>query len=356
MRFQEYWKRFENGFLRPQVIFFTRQMADFMAAGVPVLTALDLLEAQTRHQRMRTIIADLKSAIADGQSCSQSFRCHPDCFSSFYVCMVQAGEMTGSLNESFGHLADYLEHEEEVRAQIGTALLYPGLTLAVGVLTVCVLLVTVVPRLAEIFYDFQQTLPWPTLVLMAISKILTNFWWAILALIGLTVFLIKQWLTKDGNRFWWDQMIFKIPLLGIFLRDVILAKYIRTLAILAEHGVGIVTGLQVVSPLSPNRLIQKEFTSMTEQAANGRSLAQLIYQSGLFPDGAGQMLIPSYESGQLYVGLQRMAMFLEKKTQRFMKNFLALLEPLLILVVGGIVAMIAMALLLPLWQINMIMH
>ena len=223
MRFQEYLKIFKNGLLRQEVILFTWQMADFIAAGVPVLTAVELLQAQTRHNDMRAVIMELKLAVADGQSFSQSLRRHPGCFSMFYVCLVQAGEMTGSLNESFAHLADYLEHEEDVRAQIGTALLYPGLTLGMGVLTVSVLLVTVVPRLAEIFYDFQQSLPWPTLVLMAVSKVLTHFWWAIVAVMGLIIFFLKQWLEKNENRLWWDQKILRIPLLGTFFRDVILA-------------------------------------------------------------------------------------------------------------------------------------
>ena len=335
---------------------FTRQLSDLINANVPLVRALEIASRQTKNQTLKRIIPEMIGFVQDGGALSSAAAQHPKVFSQLFVHMVRSGEISGQLNIILSRLADFIEKEQDVRSKITSSLIYPSLMLLVGAGTIFILLSFVIPRLTVMFDDLTESLPLATLLLINLSSFFARFWWLLLGLVFLGSVVFKNYLNTLEGRLWFDGLKLRIPLLGNFIRDAEIGRFSRTLATLLDSGVVIVTALDSAWSILDNTLLRQEVRLIAQQVAGGTSLSSALQKSQYFPEAAVNMLSVGEESGHLEVSLYKLAESYEKQTDRAMRTFTTLLEPLLIMAIGLIVGFIVIALLLPIFKMNLIIQ
>ena len=341
---------------RTQVVFFIRQISDLISAGVNVLRALTLTARQTRHPYFKEIITGMSEQVRDGGTLSESMARYPDVFPKVYVNLLKAGEASGKLGEVLSRLAELAQRDLDTRSQIVAALIYPCLILIVGTITILALLTWVVPKLTGIFEDFDQALPTPTLVLIGMSDFILKFWLLLIALVVMAVAGLYRIKTTAWGRLWFDRIKLSLPVLGGLIHSVEIGRFARTMATLLGNGVSMITALEVTSQVMGHELIRQEVMNVVKAVSQGSSLNGALKKSNLFPESVVTMVAVGEESGQIHQGLARMAEFFENQAQRTMKTITALIEPVLILVLGMAVGFVVLAMLMPLVRMNSIIQ
>ncbi len=335
---------------------FTRQLSNLLGSGVTLLRALDVLADQTENRYLARIVRDIHDQVKDGKTLSQSLAGHPKIFSSVYVNMVGSGEVGGSLEDVLNRLADFAEKEDEVRTKIRTAMAYPILMAVVGVGTIIVLLAFVIPKLVTMFEDMGQILPLPTRILVSFSGWLTSYGWLALVLIFLIFFLARRRQRSPGGMLAIDRLKLKLPLLGELIRKGEIARFGRTLGTLLSNGVPILQSIDVVSQTMTNEVLRQEVKKLHTNVAQGLSLTKSIKESSQFPALVVNLVAVGEEGGLLENSLLRIAETYEREVDRAVKVTTSLLEPAMILVMGGVVGFIVISMLLPIFQINVMIH
>lgn len=331
---------------------FTRQVSNLLDAGLTILSALLHVSRQTWKPAFHWIIERLIEDLREGRTYSDALAQHPAVFSSLYVSLIKSAEIGGFLEEAMARLADYLENEEELRAKVRSAMIYPLLIAIVGTITVYILLSFVIPKLVLVFEDFGQILPLPTLILITISSFLSHYWWLV-ALAGVVLFFIVNRIkaTAEGKTLF-DALGLNMPVLGkVFLKRQ-MAQFARVLATLLGNGVTILPSLQIVRDIIGNSLLQKEIEKIRVEVRDGSTLSKAMAKAKYFPTSIVNIISVGEESGGLEKVLKKVSDSYERDVDRSLKAFTALLEPLMILVMGSIVAFIVIAMLLPIFQIN----
>ncbi len=329
---------------------FTRQLADLLGAGVVLARSLEILSRQTASPILRTVIDDLKERVQEGASFSASLARHPQIFDSLYIHLVEAGEISGSLETVLNRLADFGERQEELSSRVRSALAYPMLILAFGAITLCVLLTFVVPRLSSLFEDFQIALPFPTRVLMGISYLLIHFWWLVASGgVGIFLFWRRARASEQGRR-WADHLFLRFPLVGELSRRAEIARFGRTLGTLVGNGIPVLQALEVVSKSVTNVVLQKELDGVWRKVREGRPLAEALGQSGQFPLFVTNMIAVGEEAGSLEKALFKVADAYDREVDRTTRLFTTLLGPSLILIMAFIVGFIVVSMLLPIFE------
>jgi len=339
---------------RRDITFLTRQLADLLESGIPLMRALDILWEQTESRRLQEVLANLASQVREGKSFSEALTLYPKIFSSLYVNMVKSGEVGGMLSEVLARLADFGERTEELRAKLRAALAYPILILFVGMATVAVLLIFVVPKLVSLFQDVGQILPLPTRILVEVSQGLVHYWWVILSMVVSSVFLLKRGRLSQGVRLTIDGLKLRLPVWGSLIKKVEIASFARSLATLLGHGVPILQAMQVVTQATENELLRGEFKRIGEQLKGGTTLSQEIRRGSMFPALVTNMVAIGEEAGTLDRSLLKIADTYEREADRAMKLMTSLVEPVMILVMGSIVGFIVISMLMPIFQIDLL--
>ncbi len=339
---------------RRDITFLTRQLADLLESGIPLMRALDILWEQTESRRLQEVLANLASQVREGKSFSEALTLYPKIFSSLYVNMVKSGEVGGMLSEVLARLADFGERTEELRAKLRAALAYPILILFVGMATVAVLLIFVVPKLVSLFQDVGQILPLPTRILVEVSQGLVHYWWVILSMVVSSVFLLKRGRLSQGVRLTIDGLKLRLPVWGSLIKKVEIASFARSLATLLGHGVPILQAMQVVTQATENELLRGEFKRIGEQLKGGTTLSQEIRRGRMFPALVTNMVAIGEEAGTLDRSLLKIADTYEREADRAMKLMTSLVEPVMILVMGSIVGFIVISMLMPIFQIDLL--
>jgi general secretion pathway protein F len=347
---------FSKRISRHQVVAFTRQLYDLVDAGIPVLRALRLLASQDSNLKVKGILEDAANFVQDGGALSDALSQYPETFSALYVNLVRSGESSGHLNTVLGRLADFLEKDEQISAKAISSLIYPDLIMTVGAATVFVLLSFVIPRLAEMFEELSQGLPWPTVFLMAVSNFFARFWWLILLVIGAGVFYFKHLYSMPQERIKIDKWQLQIPLIGEFIMKLEIVRFAQTLATLLEGGVSIVEALKGVSAVVVNQALRKEIEKVASDVSKGSSLAESLKETSFFPENVINMIIVGEESGHLEQALSKVGLSYERQTDEVMKRITSLLEPALIVFVGLVIGFIVVAMLLPIFRMNLIIQ
>lgn len=341
---------------RGQVVLFIREMSDLTGAGVNVLRALSLSARQSRHPYCKEIITRMGEVVRDGGSLSDAMFLYPRVFPKVYGCLIKAGETSGKLGEVLSRLADLSQRDLEARNRIITSLIYPGLILFVGGITVFALLTWVVPKMTVIFDDLDQALPLATVVLLGISDFLARFWFVVfaaMAVFGIALYRFKK--TARG-RLWFDGSMLRLPVVGGLTRNVEMGRFARTMSTLLGNGVPIVNALEVTSQVVGNELIRRDVSSIIQMVSHGSSLNGALKKFPIFSESVVTMVAVGEESGQIHQGLARMAESFEDQTQRSMKVITTLVEPVMILVLGLIVGFVVLAMMMPLLQMNLIIQ
>lgn len=332
---------------------FTRQLADLLASGLTILKALDVLSRQAGNLKVKATVEDIHSFIRDGGTFSDGLARHPAVFSGIYVSMVRAGETGGMLEEVLNRLADYAEAEDQLRSKVHSALAYPALMTAVGLITIVVLLTFVIPRLVTIFEDMGQALPLPTVILIKISSFIRYYGWIVLLAVAMAAFLFNRRAKTKEGKLYIDNFKMKLFGVGELIKKTDIARFTRTLGTLLTNGVPMMQSLKAAASTVENEVLRRDITAVTKDVIEGLSFSKAIAKASAFPSFVTNMVAVGDESGHLEKALLKVAESCERDVDRAVRIFTALLEPFIILVMGGIVGFIVISMLLPIFQINL---
>jgi general secretion pathway protein F len=335
-----------------QITLLTRELASLLEAGLTLDRALQILLELTDDPAMSHLLGTLQEKIRGGKTFSVALEEHRTLFSKLYVNMVRAGEAGGALQAVMASLADYLERSEELRESVKSALIYPTILVTVAGLSVAMLLVFVVPQFAQMFADMGQTLPLATRIVIGAGDLVRGYWW-LLGLLGFAAYLgIRSRLARPEVRYVWDRRLLGMPLLGELVAKVETARFSRTLSTLVTNGVSLLGALNLVKDVISNRIIAESIELAADKLRHGSGLAEPLMEQGVFPKLALQMMKVGEESGQLEVMLSKVADMYDKEVRATVQRMLALLEPLLIVGLGVVVAGIIMSILVAIMSVN----
>ena len=340
--------------LSPRVLAYTtRQLADLLGGGLPLLSALTLLTKQVEQPALRRVVDSLANAVRDGRALSDAMAAHPTVFPPLYRSMVQAGEVTGSLEQSLSRLADLGEHEAELRSRVVSASAYPVFVLFIALCMTIFLMAYVIPKLSLVFLDTDQVLPLPTRLLLAVSGVFTRWWWLLVLLAASGVLTIRQWYASDKGRAAFDRMVVSIPAVGSLVRRLETSRFTRNLGTMVGQGVPILQALEVVAANIGNAALRQAVARVREAVLEGSSLAAALAGTREFPVFVSNMVAVGEESGTVDAALLKVAVSYEREIDRTIRMLTTILEPVLLVIVGGIVMFIVLAMLLPVFQIGL---
>ncbi|MBL7158742.1 MAG: type II secretion system F family protein [Candidatus Omnitrophica bacterium] len=344
----------KSGKVRPRDLdIFTRQLSSLTRSGITMVGALDILSGQTENAYFKWVIFELEKGVKDGKPLSGAMAGFRNIFSPLYINTVKTGEEGGVLDEALDRLAEHMDRTEEIKSKISSALAYPILLITLGIGTVFVLLTFFMPRLISLFGELGQQLPLPTRILLAVSSFLHANWvWILLAMAVLTILLKRKGISKEEKTVL-DWISLKIPVLGAFIRKENMAKFARSFALLLKCGVSVFKAVEIIIPTLTSRTYRDAFNKVSNSVIQGSSLANGMREAGAFNQFEISMLSVGEQGGRLEESLIEMAKSYERDLDKTLKIATSLIEPVIIIIMGGIVGMIVFAMLLPIFQINL---
>ena len=338
-------------------IVFTRQLASLLEAGFPVIEALRGVEEQIRSgDPLREIITEIRNAVSEGQALSDAFQRFPRIFSPIYTSLVRAGERSGALEVVLERLATVMEEEARIRGRIGSALIYPVVMAVVGMLILIFLMTVVVPRVVVVFQESQQVLPWVTRSLLAVSGFLKAWGWLLSLSLFVGFFSLSWWSKTTAGRPKMERFLLALPGLGNFLLRVVTLRVSQLLGLLLSSGVPIITSLQVTADATGFVSIRSDLLRVAQGVERGQSLADALHQTKRFPGLALRMIQAGEQSGNLEIMLDRVARLYREEIERLSERIMHLVEPVIILLMGSVVAYVVVAVLLPIFEMNQLIR
>ncbi len=332
-------------------IFFCRQMYTLLRAGVPIMQALRGLRDTTRNAALARVIGSIGESLDAGLDLSSAFRRHEDKFSSLFISMVQIGETTGSLAESFLQLAQYLEREKDTRDRVKQALRYPVFVLVAIVAALVVINLFVIPAFAKVYAGFKAELPWATQILIGTSNFMVRNWPWLLAGVIAAVFGVRAYLNTTEGRYRWHRLKLRLPLVGRVITNATLSRFARSLAVTLRAGVSLVPGMTVVARAVDNDYVGERIVQMRDGIERGETITRTALTTGLFPPLVIQMLSVGENTGLIDDLLVEVADYYDREVDYDLKNLSSAIEPILITVIGVIVLILALGVFLPLWDL-----
>lgn len=333
------------------LMMFARQMYALTKAGIPIVRALRGLADTTRHPGLVTALRDVIESLNAGRDLAGSLARHPDIFPPLFINVVRVGENSGKLDEAFQRLHQYLAFDKFTRDQISSALRYPIIVLVAVSVAIAVVMGMVVPKFAKIFAAVGGQLPTPTKVIIAVSNFMVNYWWLLILILVAAAFGVRTWLNTEAGRFTWDRVKLKLPVLGGVVLRATLARFARAYTMTSRAGVPLLESLTLISRAVQNEYVGEQIRSMREFIERGEMLSRAAAATGLFTPLVLQMLAVGEETGRIDEMMDEMADFYDRDVKQDVENLGALMEPLLIIVVGGVVLVLALGVFLPMWDL-----
>jgi general secretion pathway protein F len=334
-----------------QLTLFTRQLATLITVS-PLEEALRTLSRQAEREEVRRVLASVHEGVVEGRRLADAMGREPKSFPPLYRAMVAAGEGSGTLPPILERLSALLERQAQVRGKVLSTLAYPIILAIVAAFVIFALMIFVVPKVVEQFEDVGQQLPLLTRIVIGLSNFLSNWWWAILILIALSVFAGGRALREEGLRMKFDGMLLRLPLIGRLIRDLHAARMARTLSTMVASRLPLLEGLKLTTGTVHNRVLRAASADIAETIRTGGSLSGALRKTGVFPPLLVLLAASGEASGRLDMMLERAADYLEREFDSFTSTALALLEPAIIIVMGVIVALIVLSILLPILQLD----
>jgi len=339
-----------------EVAMMTRQLATLIGAGFPLVSALDALIPQTKSHGFKKTLAQIKDSIVEGNSFARALSNYPGQFSPLYVNMVRAGETSGTLEIVLERLADITEKQQALKNRIQTALAYPILMMIIGTAVLFILLIYIVPSITSIFTEMNQVLPTPTRVLIFLSAFFKSYWWGILIIIAAVAMFFNRAKRTEKGRYWIDKTMLILPGIGILVKKLAVARFARTLGSLLENGVSMLIALDIVKNIAGNKLISDSIETAAIEVGKGQGLGAALSGSGIFPHLSIQMIQVGEQSGQLETMLTKISDVFENEVETTILRLTSYLEPVMILVMGSVVAFIVLSICLPIFEMNQLIH
>jgi len=335
-----------------EVAGFTRQLATLLKAGIPLAESLGAIVDQIDNPKLKSIVVEVRLKVNEGSALADALGKHDKVFPGVYVSMVRGGETAGNLDQVLVRLADFLEAQVKLRSKVVGAMIYPILMACVSAAVMAILMVAVVPKITAIYADTEKVLPWNTQMLIWVSTIIGEYWFLIALSIPLAALGFRAWVRSDAGRSLWDRMVLKLPLVGGLARQIAIARFCRTFGTMLASGVPLLRAMEVSREILGNTTLMKVIDKAREQIAQGESIAATLKRSGQFPSIVTHMIAVGERAGQLEQMLTNVADAYDADTDTRLSRLTSLLEPLMIVVMGGTVAFIVFSILGPIMDMN----
>jgi len=341
------------GFGRPttsDLVLFSRQMYTITKSGIPLLRGLKGLAASTHNVMLREKLEEILRDLEGGRDLAGSLARHPTIFPHLYVSIIRVGEETGTLEKSFQRLAEYLQQDQDMQDRIKAALRYPAIVMCVIAVALGVLTMFVIPKFEPLFKQLGDDIPWPTLAIMGVSSFAQEFWYLVIGGAVLAVLAARHYVRTEAGRFRWDSLKLRLPVIGKLVHEGSLARIARSLSISMTAGMPVIPTLRIIAHAAGNEYMAERVARLREAVERGEPISRAAASVGMFPPLVLQMLATGEETGDISGLLDEVAAFYEREVDYALKNLSAAIEPLLIITVGGIVCVLALGVMLPMWE------
>jgi type IV pilus assembly protein PilC len=335
------------------IVIFTRQLATMIDAGLPLVQCLDILGSQTENKSLAKTVNQVRSDVESGATFADALKKHPKIFDTLYCNMVAAGEAGGILDTILGRLATFMEKFAKIKGQIKSAMIYPAIILSVAVAVVSLLLIVVVPMLANIFLEAKMQLPLPTRIVMAVSNFMKGWGGLIILILAIGFFVgLRQFRKTERGLRTTDGIALKIPVVGSLIQRVSVAKFTRTLGTLLTSGVPILEGLLIVSRTAGNKVVEEAILATRQSVSEGKTLADPLGRSKIFPAMVVSMISVGEATGALDNMLNKIADFYDDEVDAAVAALTSMLEPMLMIFLGVVVGFVIVAMYMPIFQMG----
>jgi len=333
------------------LVVFTRQFATMIDSGLPLVQCLDILANQQENKYFKTSLYNIKESVESGSTFADALAKHPKIFDQLYVNLIAAGEVGGILDTILNRLAAYIEKAMKLKKQVKGAMVYPATIISIAVIVIGVILVFVIPTFAKMFADFGGTLPTPTLIVIGISNFLQKYILVIIGtLYGIKFAIGKYYATPVGRKIM-DRFFLKLPVIGVLIRKVSVAKFTRTLGTMISSGVPIMDGLEIVAKTAGNKIVEEAIYKVRQAISEGKTMAEPLGESGVFPPMVVQMISVGEATGAMDAMLNKIADFYDDEVDDAVGNLTSMMEPLLMVFLGTTVGGLVVAMYLPIFKL-----
>lgn len=333
------------------VVVFTRQLSTMIDAGLPLVQCLQILARQQSNATFKTVLLAIQNDVETGTTLADSMRKHPKIFDNLYSNMIEAGELGGILDTILSRLAAFKEKAMALQKRIKGAMTYPGICLAISLLILAVILIFVVPVFDKMFADFGSTLPAPTQIVVNLSRGFKSYILYVIPAVVVLIWLFKKYYNTERGRLQVDNMILWSPVVGSLVRKVAVSKFTRTLSTMLQSGVPILDALGVVARTAGNKVIERAVLRVSASIAEGRPIAEPLEESGVFPPMVVQMINVGESVGALDTMLEKVADFYDEEVDQAVDNLTAMIEPFMMVFLGGMIGGLVVAMYLPIFKI-----
>ncbi|MCP4111636.1 MAG: type II secretion system F family protein [Desulfobacteraceae bacterium] len=342
-------------FMQPKVtakdvIIFCRQFSTMIDAGLPIIQCLDILSSQAENPKFKTILKDIKNSVEEGSTLAESLKKYPDQFDSLFVNMIAAGEAGGILDTILRRLSEHLEKAAKLKAKVKSAMVYPTITIIVAVVVVMIIMVFVIPVFQDMFSSLGGQLPGLTLIVVNMSNFIKkNVILIVVAMVGF-VYSFKKFYATEKGRAIIDDLALKAPVFGLLIRKVAVAKFTRTMGTMLQSGVAILDALDIVAKTAGNKTVEVTIYEVRTGIAEGRTMADPLMESGVFPSMVCQMISVGESTGALDIMLGKIADFYDDEVDDAVNNLTEMIEPAMMVFLGAVIGTLVVAMYLPIFS------
>jgi MSHA biogenesis protein MshG len=345
-------KMTEQPITQLDLMLFSRQMYTLLKAGIPIMRALAGLQESTPNKSFGLVLRDLRESLDSGRELSAAMHRHPKVFTPFYVSMVQVGEMTGMLDETFIRLYEYLDFERDMRDRVKAAMRYPSFVVMAMAVAIVIVNLFVIPAFAKVYAGFHAELPLVTKLLIGFSGFMVNYWYVMLGMVMLTVMAVRYYINTVEGRFNWDRYKLQLPIVGSIILKATLARFARSLALSFKSGIPIIHGMSVVGMVVDNEFMRSRVEQMREGIERGESILRTAITAKVFNSVVLQMIAVGEETGDMDGLMFEIASMYEREVKYEVDALSSKIEPILIVALGILVLILALGVFLPMWDLG----
>ena len=333
-------------------VIFTRQLSTMLNAGLPLAQSLATVQDQTSNKALKSIIADVVGSINGGASLSDALSKYPKVFNTVYIALVNAGETSGTLDQSLARLADQQEHDADQLGKVRGAMVYPAIVMVVIIAVVVFMLVSLIPQVTSMYNDLGKTLPTSTAILMGIVDFFAKYWYIIVLVLGFTIFFARRWLATEGGRKAWDTFKLNMPLFSTLFRKLYMSRFSRTSEVLLRSGVSMMETLKISADAVNNVVVKEEILQAVGKVKNGKALSDSLTGQDYILPFVPQMIRIGETSGSIDEMLDKVADYYDKEVDNTIASISTLIEPILMVAMAGMIGFIVLAVLLPIYGLT----
>ncbi len=343
---------YTSGPSQRDILNFTTQLAVMVRAGISIRAAIEGIADQAENPKFRELLQSIKRDVESGKAFSEALVKYPKYFNSLYVNMVRASEMSGSFAKMLDRIAAYMSQQLETRAMVRGAMIYPGVIMTLAIATTMFLLTFVLPKFAMVFKGKEAALPWPTTFLLGLSDFMVAYWYLVILGMMMLAGGFVLFIRTDTGRLWWDKTQLTMPLLSRMFRALYISRSLHTMGELVNAGVPMLDTLAITGDIAGNSLFRRMWRAVYASVKQGKKISFTLTKTPLLPKSVVQMISAGEESGKLAEVLDEISTFYAKQLREVIKTVTGLIEPIMIMFMGGIVGFIAMAIILPIFRLS----